>query len=125
MILEDFYFSSTSVFRQAKTANNTIDHYKISSYALLEISINKQTSLQGLMLQTRTDAKSGPCHRCRIIRSFIMFTFMLVILAIVGGKRLEVINFLTPAFFATAIITLGLFGFVMKLVSWKLFNKII
>ena len=125
MILENFYFFSVSVFRQAKTANKSIDHYKILSYALSLISINEQTSLQGLMLQTRTDAKSGPCHRCRIIRSFIMFTFMLVILAIVGGKRLEAINFLTPAWFATAIIALGLFGFVMKLVSWKLFNKII
>ena len=85
----------------------------------------KQLSLQGFMLQTRTDAKSGPCHRCRIIRSFIMFTFMLVILAIVGGKRLEVIDFLTPGWFATAIIALGLCGFLIKLVSWKLFNKII
>ncbi|MDA9641595.1 hypothetical protein N9T26_01740 [Alphaproteobacteria bacterium] len=54
-----------------------------------------------------------------------MFTFMLVILAIVGGKQLEVINFLTPAWFATAIIALGLSGFLIKLVSWKLFNKII
>ena len=85
----------------------------------------KQKSLQGFMLQTRTDAKSGPCQRCRIIRSFIMFTFMLVILAIVGGKKLEAINFLTPAWFATAIIALGLCGFLIKLVSWKLFNKII
>ena len=77
------------------------------------------------MLLTRTDAKSGPCQRCRIIRSFIMFTFMLVILALVGGKRLEVIDFLTPAWFATAIIAVGLFGFLVKLISWKLFNKII
>ena len=77
------------------------------------------------MLQTRTDAKSGPCQRCRIIRSFIMFTFMLVILAIVGGSRLEVINFLTPAWFATVIIALGVFGFLVKLISWKVFNKII
>ena len=54
-----------------------------------------------------------------------MFTFMLVILAIVGGKRLEVINFLTPAWFATAIIALGLVGFLTKLISWKFFDKII
>ena len=54
-----------------------------------------------------------------------MFTFMLVILAIVGGKRLEVINFLTPAWFATVIIALGFFGFLTNLISWKLFNKII
>jgi hypothetical protein len=50
---------------------------------------------------------------------------MLVILAIVGGKRLEAINFLTPTWFAIAIIALGICGFLIKLVSWKLFNKII
>jgi len=77
------------------------------------------------MLSTRTDVKSGPCHRCRIIRSFVMFTFMLVVLALVGGKKLEVIDFLTPTWFATAIIAFGVFGFLVKLISWKLFNKII
>ena len=55
----------------------------------------------------------------------MMFTFMLVILALVGGKKLEVIDFLTPTWFATAIIALGVFGFLVKLISWKLFNKII
>jgi hypothetical protein len=80
---------------------------------------------QVFMLSTRTDVKSGPCQRCRIIRSFVMFTFMLVILALVGGSKLEVIDFLTPTWFATAIITLGVFGFLVKLISWKLFNKII
>jgi len=114
-----------SEFRQPKKANDTIDHYKNSSYVLNAVLLNKRKSLQGFMLQTRTDAKSGPCHRCRIIRSFIMFTFVLVILAIVGGKRFEVIDFLTPAWFATAIIALGLCGFLIKLVSWKLFKKII
>ena len=63
------------------------------------------------MLQTRTDAKSGPCQRCRIIRSFIMFTFMLVILAIVGGKRLEVINFLTPPGLQQPLLRLGYAAF--------------
>jgi hypothetical protein len=113
-----------SEFRQVKTAIFTIDQHKSLPYDM-PLLCSKQTSFQGFMLQTRTDAKSGPCQRCRIIRSFIMFTFMLVILAIVGGKRLEVINFLTPAWFAIAIIALGLCGLLIKLVSWKLFNKII
>ena len=77
------------------------------------------------MLQTRTDVKSGPCYRCRIIRSFVLFTLMLVILALVAGKRLEVIQFLTPAWFATAVIVIGVFGFLIKLISWKIFKKII
>ena len=77
------------------------------------------------MLQTRTDIKAGPCHRCRIIRSYILFTMMLVILALVAGDRLSQIDFLTPTWFATAIVVIGLVGFIVKLISWKLFNKII
>jgi disulfide bond formation protein DsbB len=75
------------------------------------------------MLITRTDVKSGPCHRCNIIRSFVLFTSMLIILALVGGDRLAVIDFLTPAWFATAIIAIGVCGFLVKLISWKIFNK--
>jgi hypothetical protein len=48
---------------------------------------------------------------------------MLIILALVGGDRLAVIDFLTPAWFATAIIAIGLCGFLIKLISWKIFNK--
>ena len=77
------------------------------------------------MLQTRTDVKKGPCHRCRIIRSFILFTMMLVILAVVAGDQFSQIHFLTPTWFATAIVVIGLVGFIVKLISWKLFNKII
>jgi len=50
---------------------------------------------------------------------------MLVILALVAGDRFSQIPFLTPAWFATAIVGIGLVGFIVKLVSWKLFNKII
>ena len=75
------------------------------------------------MLITRTNVKSGPCHRCSIIRSFVLFTFMIIILALVGGDRLAVIDFLTPAWFATAIIVVGVCGFFVKLISWKIFNK--
>ena len=75
------------------------------------------------MLITRTNVKSGPCHRCSIIRSFVLFTFMLIILAFVGGDKLAVIDFLTPAWFATVIIFIGISGFLVKLISWKMFNK--
>jgi len=50
---------------------------------------------------------------------------MLVILALVTGDRFSQIHFLTPAWFATTIVGIGLIGFIVKLVSWKLFNKII
>jgi len=75
------------------------------------------------MLQTRTDVKALPCERCRIIRSFIMFVIMLVLLALVAGDKLAYLNFLNAEFFATMIMVVGGIGFIGKLVHWKLFSQ--
>tara|TARA_Y100000022_G_C13028885_1_gene274609 strand:+ start:220 stop:465 length:246 start_codon:yes stop_codon:yes gene_type:complete len=75
------------------------------------------------MLQTRTDVKALPCERCRIIRSFIMFVIMLVLLALVAGDKLAYFDFLDAKFFATMIMVVGSVGFIVKLVYWKLFNQ--
>ena len=75
------------------------------------------------MLQTRTDVKALPCERCRIIRSFIMFVFMLVLLAVVAGDKLTYLNFLDAELFAALIMVVGGVGFVVKLVHWKFFNQ--
>ena len=71
------------------------------------------------MLQTRTDVKALPCERCRIIRSFIMFVFMLVLLALVAGDKLAYLNFLDAEFFAALIMVVGVIGFIVKLVYWR------
>ena len=75
------------------------------------------------MLQTRTDVKPVPCERCRIIRSFIMFVVMLVLLALVAGDKLAYLNFLTAEFFATVIMFVGCVGFIVKLVYWNFVSK--
>ena len=75
------------------------------------------------MLQTRTDVKAVPCERCRIIRSFIIFVIMLLLLALVAGDKLAYLEFLNAEFFATAIIVVGAFGFIVKLIYWKFFNR--
>ena len=75
------------------------------------------------MLQTRTDVKALPCERCRIIRSFIMFVIMLVLLALVAGDKLAYLKFLDAKFFATLIMVIGVIGFIIKLIHWKLFNQ--
>ena len=74
------------------------------------------------MLQTRTNVKAVPCERCRIIRSFIMFVAMLVLLALVAGDKLVYLNFLDAEFFAILIMIVGSFGFVIKIVYWKFFS---
>ena len=75
------------------------------------------------MLQTRTDVKAVPCERCRIIRSFIMFVIMLVLLALVAGDKLAYLNFLDAKFFAALIMIVGGVGFIVKLVCWKFFSQ--
>ena len=75
------------------------------------------------MLQTRTDVKALPCERCRIIRSFIMFVFMLVLLAVVAGDKLAYLNFLNAEFFAALIMVVGCVGFIVKLVYWRFYNQ--
>ena len=75
------------------------------------------------MLQTRTDVKAAPCERCRIIRSFIMFVVMLVLLALVAGDKLSYLNVLSPEFFATLIIIVGSVTFIIKFLYWKLIKK--
>ena len=71
------------------------------------------------MLQTRTDVKPEPCERCRIIRSFILFVFMLVLVALVSGESLTFLGFLSAEFFAALIMISGTIGFIAKLVQWK------
>ena len=74
------------------------------------------------MLQTRTDVKAVPCERCRIIRSFIMFVIMLVLLALVAGDKLTYLQFLDAEFFAALIVVAGGAGFIVKLVYWRFFS---
>ena len=75
------------------------------------------------MLQTRTDVKAVPYERCRIIRSFIMFVIMLVLLALVAGDKLAYLRFLDAELFAALIMIVGIIGFIGKLVHWKLFSQ--
>ena len=75
------------------------------------------------MLQTRTDVKAVPCERCRIIRSFITFVIMLVLMALVAGDKLAYLNFLNAEFFAAAIMLVGCVGFIVKLVHWIFFSQ--
>ena len=75
------------------------------------------------MLQTRTDVKAMPCERCRIIRSFILFVIMLVLLALVAGDKLAYLDFLNAEFFAALIIIVGGIGFFVKLLQWKRYSQ--
>ena len=61
----------------------------------------------------------GPCFTCRLIRSFIMATVMLIILGLVASDRLHLITFISTDLIAAIIMILGLILFLFKLWQWK------
>ena len=61
----------------------------------------------------------GPCFACRLIRSFILATVMLVILGLVASDRLYLITFISTELIALIIMVLGLILFLFKLWQWK------
>ena len=65
------------------------------------------------------NAPEGPCFTCRLIRSFIMATVMLIVLGLVASDRLYLVNFISAELIAAIIIFLGLILFLFKLWQWK------
>ena len=61
----------------------------------------------------------GPCFTCRLIRSFILATVMLIILGLVASDRLYLLNFISTELIAAIIIVLGVLLFLFKLWQWK------
>ena len=65
------------------------------------------------------NAPEGPCFSCRLIRSFILATVMLIILGLVANDRLYLVNFISTELIAAIIMVLGVLLFLFKLWQWK------
>ena len=65
------------------------------------------------------DAPEGPCFTCRLIRSFILATVMLIILGLVASDRFYLVSFISTELIAAIIMVLGVLLFLFKLWQWK------
>ena len=65
------------------------------------------------------NAPEGPCYTCRLIRSFIMATVMLIILGLVASDRLYLLTFISTDLVAMIILVSGLILFLFKFWQWK------
>ncbi len=65
------------------------------------------------------NAPEGPCFTCRLIRSFIMATVMLIILGLVASDRLYLLTFISTDLLAIIIMISGLILFLFKFWQWK------
>ena len=61
----------------------------------------------------------GACFTCRLIRSFLLATVMLIILGLVASDRLYLVSFISTELIAAIIMVLGFLLFLFKLWQWK------
>ena len=61
----------------------------------------------------------GPCFACRLIRSFVIATVMLIVLGLLASDRLYLLTFISTDLIAGLILLFGLILFIFKLWQWK------
>lgn len=64
--------------------------------------------------------RGSVCHRCRFIRYFLLVALGIGIFALVGENKAHYLLELTPARAVTGIFAIGIIGFFVKLVIWRL-----
>jgi len=73
-----------------------------------------------LTLSRQTPKRGTTCQRCLIIRYFILVAFAVAMVLIIADDGLEYLASATPMHAAIAVITVGMIGFAIKLVLWRL-----
>ncbi len=65
------------------------------------------------------NVQEGPCFACRLIRSFIMATVMLIVLGLVASDKLYLLAFISMDWIAGLILVFGIILFLFKVWQWK------
>ena len=65
------------------------------------------------------NAPEGPCFACKLIRSFVMATVILIVLGLVASDRLYLLKFISTDLVAGLILLFGLILFLFKVWQWK------
>ena len=72
-----------------------------------------------LTLSKTRPQRGSVCHRCQVIRLFLLVAVGLAIFAIVTDDALQSLDSVAPIWPAIGICLLGFLGFVIKLIAWK------
>ena len=76
-----------------------------------------------LTLSRQTPKRGTTCQRCLVIRYFVIGAVGMAIFALIAGDRLQLVGGFTPLHAGIAIVSVGMVGFVLRLVMWKLENR--
>ena len=76
--------------------------------------------LENIMFRIKQrNTPEGPCFACRLIRSFLMATIMLIVLGLVASDRMHLLAFISTDLIAAIIIVSGIILFLFKFWQWK------
>lgn len=64
--------------------------------------------------------RGSVCHRCQVIRVFIIATVCVAVFAIVADEQRQYLKMVTPMRAALVICLVGMVGFIIKLIGWKM-----
>ena len=73
-----------------------------------------------LTLSKQTPKRGSTCQTCMVVRMFVIAAILVAAFTIVADDKLQMLASVTPMHAALAIIAIGITGFAVKLLLWRL-----
>ena len=73
-----------------------------------------------LTLSQQIPKRGGTCQRCMVIRYFVLVILGIAIFTLIVDDGMHYLGRFTPMHAAMAIMVIGVIGFLIKLVMWKM-----
>ena len=73
-----------------------------------------------LTLSKQTPKRGSTCQTCMVVRMFLIAAILVAAFTIVADDKLHILASVTPMHAALAIIAIGITGFAVKLLLWRL-----
>ena len=73
-----------------------------------------------LTLSKQTPKRGSTCQTCMVVRMFVISAILVAAFTIVADDKMHILSSVTPMHAALAIIAIGLTGFAVKLLLWRL-----
>ena len=73
-----------------------------------------------LTLSRQTPKRGSTCQTCTVVRMFVIAAILVAAFTIVADDKMHILSSVTPMHAALAIIAIGITGFLVKLLLWRL-----
>ena len=73
-----------------------------------------------LTLSRQTPKRGSTCQTCTVVRIFVIAAILVAAFTIVADDKMHILSSVTPMHAALVIIAIGITGFLVKLLLWRL-----